>query len=153
VVLPNLPALRVQKIVDVLSDPVNGAVNPRQIPGSIQRYRVTVTNTGPGTVDASTLVIADVIPANSDLVVAGGDAVQFVDGSVPSGLTFSYATNVTFSSQPGGTPPYNYVPAPPDANGVDPNVRGLRVAPGGAMAAASGGSQPSFSVEFRVRVR
>ena len=29
VVLPNLPALRVQKIVDVLSDPVNGAVNPR----------------------------------------------------------------------------------------------------------------------------
>ena len=48
VVLPNMPALRVTKTVDVLSDPVNGAVNPRQIPGSLQRYRVTVTNTGSG---------------------------------------------------------------------------------------------------------
>ena len=48
VVLPNMPALRVTKTVDVLSDPVNGAVNPRQIPGSLQRYRVTVANTGVG---------------------------------------------------------------------------------------------------------
>jgi uncharacterized repeat protein (TIGR01451 family) len=154
VVLPNLPALRVQKTVDVVSDPVNGTVDPLQIPGSIQRYRVTITNTGPGAVDASTLVIADVVPVNAEFVVAtsGADPVQFVDGSVPSGLTFSYATSVTFSAQPGGAPPYTHVPSA-NGNGVDPAVTGLRIAPSGSMAGAAGGSEPSFSVEFRVRVR
>jgi uncharacterized repeat protein (TIGR01451 family) len=154
VVLPTLPALRVTKTVDVLSDPVNGALNPRQIPGSVQRYRVTVANTGAGAVDSSTLVLADVVPANADLVVtaASGDPVQFLDGSVPSGLTFNYATHVTYSSQPGGAPPYDYVPAA-NANGVDPNVTALRIAPSGAMTGAASGSDPSFSVEFRVRVR
>jgi hypothetical protein len=152
VVLPNLPALRVTKTVDVVSDPVNGTTTPRQIPGSIQLYRVTIANTGPGAVDASTLVIADVLPANAELVVAGGPAVQFADGSVPSGLTFTYAANVGFSNQPGGAAPYSYTPAA-NGNGTDPAVTGVRIAPSGAMAAASGGNQPSFSVEFRVRVR
>lgn len=154
IVLPTLPALRVTKNVDVLLDPINGAVNPRQIPGSVQRYRVTVANTGVGAVDASTLVIADLVPANAELVVAGGpgDPVQFFDGTVPSGLTFAYATNVTFSSQPGGAPPYNYVPVA-NLSGVDPNVTALRIAPSGAMAGAASGNDPSFSVEFRIRVR
>ena len=120
----------------------------------MQRYRVTVTNTGAGTVDASTLVIADVVPANAELVVVGGPAiaVQFFDGTTPSGLTFAYATHVTFSSQPGGAPPYTYVPVP-NGNGVDPNVTALRIAPSGAMAGAASGNNPSFSVEFRIRVR
>jgi uncharacterized repeat protein (TIGR01451 family) len=152
VVLPTLPALRVTKNVDVLSDPVNGSANPRQIPGSVQRYRVNVTNTGVGAVDASTLVIADVVPANAELVVAGGDAVQFVDGATPSGLTFAYAAHVSFSNRPGGAPPYDYVPVP-NANGVDPNVTALRVSPSGAMVGAASGNEPSFNVEFRVRVR
>jgi len=152
VVLPTLPALRVQKTVDVLSDPVSGSVNPLQIPGSIQLYRVTITNTGPGSVDASTLVIADLIPANAALVVTGNSTVQFVDGPVASGLTFVYATHAAFSNQPGGAPPYTYVPVA-NGDGVDPNVTGLRIAPAGAMAGASGGNEPSFSVEFRIRVR
>jgi uncharacterized repeat protein (TIGR01451 family) len=152
VVLPLLPTLRVTKTVDVLSDPVSGAVNPRQIPGSLQRYRVTVTNTGVGS--ASTLVIADLVPANAELFVAngGGDPVQFVDGVTPSGLTFDYATQVTYSSQPGGVPPYSYVPTA-NGNGVDPNVTALRIAPSGAMPGAAGANQPSFSVVFSVRVR
>ena len=151
---PLLPALRVTKNVSVLSDPIHGAVNPFQIPGSLQRYRVTVTNTGVGSVDASTLVIADVVPANAELFVAsgGGDPVQFVDGAIPSGLTFDYATHVTYSNQPGGAPPYSYVPTA-NGNGVDPNVTALRIAPGGAMSGAAGASQPSFTVEFSVRVR
>jgi len=154
VVPPLLPALRVTKTVDVLSDPVHGAVNPFQIPGSLQRYRVTVTNTGVGSVDASTLVIADIVPANTELFVSsgGGDPVQFFDGSTPSGLTFSYPTSVTYSNQPGGAAPYSYTPTA-NGNGVDPSVTALRIAPSGAMPAAAGANQPSFSVEFRVRVR
>jgi hypothetical protein len=111
-----------------------------------------VTNTGVGSVDASTLVIADVIPANAELVVAGGPAVQFIDGAPPSGLTFDYATQVTFSNQPGGAPPFTYVPVA-NGNGVDPAVTALRIAPNGAMSGAVSGNEPSFSVEFRVRVR
>jgi uncharacterized repeat protein (TIGR01451 family) len=152
VVLPNLPTLRVQKTVTVLSDPVNGSANPFQIPGSVQGYRVTVTNSGPGPVDASTLVIADLVPANAELVVTPGDAVQFFDGATPSGLAFDYAADVTFSNQPGGAPPFTYVPVA-NGNGVDPAVTALRIAPSGAMSGAASGNEPSFSVEFRVRVR
>jgi uncharacterized repeat protein (TIGR01451 family) len=119
----------------------------------VQRYRITVTNTGPGTVDASTLVIVDPVPAGAQLYVAtgGGNPVQFIDGPVASNLTFNYATNVTYSNQPGGGPPFSYLPVP-NANGFDANVKGFRVAPSGTLAGASGASQPSFSVEFRVRV-
>jgi hypothetical protein len=154
VVPPLMPALRVTKNIDVLSDPIRGAVNPLQVPGSFQRYRVTVTNTGVGSVDASTLVIADVVPANAELFVASGagNPVQFFDGAIPSGLTFNYGTQVTYSNQPGGAPPYSYVPTA-DGNGVDPAVTALRIAPSGAMNPAAGANQPSFSVEFRVRVR
>jgi hypothetical protein len=59
---------------------------------------------------------------------------------------------VTFSNQLGGMPPYTYAPTA-NGNGVDPNVTALRIAPSGAMPGASSGSQPSFSIEFRVRVR
>ena len=81
-----------------------------------------------------------------------GDPVQFVDGATPSGLTFAYATHVLFSNRPGGAPPYDYVPVP-NAMGVDPNVTGLRIAPSGAMPGIASGNPPSFSVEFRARVR
>jgi uncharacterized repeat protein (TIGR01451 family) len=153
VVVPVPPALRVQKTVTLESDPVNGAANPRQIPGSVQRYRITVTNTGAGTVDASTLVVVDVVPPNAQLYVAtsGGPPVQFVDGSVPSGLTFAYGAHVAYSNRPGGAAPFDYVPTP-DANGFDANVTALRIAPGGVLAGAVCANQPSFRLEFRIRV-
>jgi uncharacterized repeat protein (TIGR01451 family) len=143
----------VQKTVSVLSDPVSGVTNPHQIPGSVQRYQIVVTNTGPGTVDASTLVIVDPVPTGATAYVstAAGNPVQFIDGSVPSNLAFSYPANVGYSSQPGGAPPYNYVPVP-DANGYDANVTAIRIAPTGTLAGASGGAQPSFTIEFRARV-
>ena len=61
------------------------------------RYDVTVTNSGPGSVDANTLVITDPIPANTAMYVATtpGNPVVFVNGATPSGLTFTYATNVS----------------------------------------------------------
>lgn len=148
------PALRVRKTSVVVSDPVNGAVGPRRIPGSIQLYTVTVTNTGPGAVDASSLVIIDRIPSGATLFVggAGGDAVEFVDGPTSSGLSFDAVANVSFSSQPGGGPPFDQAPMP-DAEGFDPAITGLRIAPGGSMNGAMSATPPSFSVSFRVRLR
>ncbi len=148
------PALRATKVSEVLSDPFNGATLPKRIPGAFVRYAVTVTNTGTGTVDNASLVLTDPVPAGTALYVASsaGPPVEFIDGTTPSGLTFSLPANVRYSSQPGGGPPYDYVPVP-DANGVDVNVTGLRVAPGGVMAAAGPGGSPSFTVRFRVRIR
>ncbi|MEZ5458985.1 MAG: hypothetical protein R3E65_06645 [Steroidobacteraceae bacterium] len=148
------PQLRVQKTSEVISDPFNGTLNPRRIPGAIVRYAVTVTNTGPGAVDADSLVIQDVLPPDTELLVAPslGAAIEFLQGVPPSGLSFSPATGVAYSNQAAGGAPWNYVPAP-GAEGFDPAIRGLRITPSGSLAGSTGGGDPSFTVRFRVRVR
>ncbi len=148
------PLLQVQKSSDVLADPYNGTTLPKRIPGSTVRYAVTIANSGTGTVDNASLVLTDPVPAGTALFVsnAGGPPVEFIDGTPASGLAFSYPAAVSFSNQPGGGAPYSYVPTP-DANGVDSNVTGLRVAPTGVLAAAGLGGNPSFTIRFRVRVR
>jgi uncharacterized repeat protein (TIGR01451 family) len=148
-----LPQLSVQKISDVLIDPVNGATNPKRIPGATVRYEVVVRNNGIGMSDNGSVVLTDPIPANTALFVstASGDPVEFLDGSPGSGLSFSYAANVSYSRQAGGGPPYTYTPVP-DASGFDPVVTGLRVAPAGALLPNSAGGAPGFSIRFRVRL-
>lgn len=148
VVIPQ-PSLTMLKTSTVLSDPVNNTTNPKRIPLAVIRYDITVTNTGPGTVDTGTLTITDPVPANSSLFVGAG-AVAFSNGATPSGLTFAFPANVSFS-QTGPAGPWGYTPVP-DGSGYDPTVRGLRVVPGGVMSAASGGNNPSFTIQFRVRV-
>jgi uncharacterized repeat protein (TIGR01451 family) len=149
-----MPTLQISKISEVLSDPVNGTSNPKRIPLSVVRYTITVTNTGPGAVDANSLIVTDVIPADAAMFVdgSGGNPVEFIDGSTSSGLTFNYASNVTYSSAPGGGVPFTYAPTS-NANGVDLGVTGVRIAPTGTMPGASGVNQPSFVVRFRVKVK
>jgi len=144
------PALTVVKSSTVLSSPVAGL--PKRIPQSVVRYDITVTNSGPGVVDANTLVITDPIPTDSAMFVAttSGDPVVFVNGSPVSGLNYTYGTHVTYSNV-GASGPWTYVPVP-DANGYDAAVRAIRVAPAGTMSAAGGGN-PSFTLQFRVRIR
>jgi uncharacterized repeat protein (TIGR01451 family) len=148
VVAPLMPTLTVAKTSVVVSDPFGNA-NPKRIPQSVVRYDITVTNSGPGTIDSNSLVITDPVPANTALYVGGVSPVAFVNGTPASGLTFNYATNVSYSSV-GESGPFDYTPVP-DANGFDPAVRALRVAPGGVMN-ATGGGNPSFTVQFRVRI-
>lgn len=144
-----LPALSVQKLSSIVSDPLNGATNPKRIPGGVVRYTITVTNAGEGAIDASTLAITDPLPADVELCVAAacGGVLAFVDGAPASGLAFTYTTHASFSSAPSGGTPYSYTPAP-TPEGYDANIRGIRIAPSGAMVGAS-----SFSVRFNVRVR
>jgi uncharacterized repeat protein (TIGR01451 family) len=151
---PLRPALAVVKISSVLTDPANGTVNPKRIPGSVVLFAVTVTNSGSGTVDGSSLLITDPIPANTSVCVStlcATPIVEFLDGATPSGLGFSYAANVSFSSAIGGGAPYTYTPVP-DASGFDSAVTGIRIASTGTMNAAASGN-PSFTVRFRVRVK
>jgi trimeric autotransporter adhesin len=149
-----MPALSVHKISAVLSDPVNGATSPKRIPGSVLRYTITVTNAGEGSIDASTLAIADPLPGDVELcvAVACGGALTFIDGSPPSALSFTYANDATYSSAVGGGAPYTHVPSP-TAEGYDPNIRGIRIVPTGAMASATSSGATSFSIRFNVRVK
>ncbi len=153
-VTPLPPGLRVQKISEVLSDPVNGSTNPKRIPGAIVRYTISVTNSGTGSPDTASLLLLDPIPADTDLVIAGlpGGPVEFIDGTPASGLAVTPADNVSFTQQAGGVGPFTYLPTA-NAVGVDPLVTALRVAPAGLMAPASAAGTPGFAIRFRVRVR
>lgn len=148
---PKVANLTMTKTSAVVSDPVNGSVNPKLIPGTVVRYTITVTNAGTGPVDASTVVITDPLPATMIAHVAG-TAITFTDGATASGLGWSYPANVTWSKQAGGGAPYSYTPVP-DGNGDDALVTGIRIAPSGVMAAATAGAQPSFSVSFLATIR
>jgi uncharacterized repeat protein (TIGR01451 family) len=145
------PSLTILKTSTVLSDPVNNTSNPKRIPLAVVRYDVTVTNSGPGTVDAGTLVITDPIPTDAAMYVSttSGDPVAFVNGATASGLIYAYASHVSYSST-GLSGPWTYTPAP-DVNGFDPLVRAVRIAPAGVMSAAGTGN-PSFTIQFRVRI-
>ncbi len=158
VVLPNIVAL---KFVTVQSDPVNGTVNPKAIPGAAMLYTVTTTNQGGGAADADSVVVTDPVPANTELFVndlggAGSGPVLFSNGATPSGLSYSFinlgsgADNIAFSSDSGAT--WTYTPVP-DGNGYDANVTNIRVSPSGAFNGAAGPNQPSFNLQFQVRVK
>ncbi|HLA70542.1 MAG TPA: hypothetical protein VK624_03460 [Steroidobacteraceae bacterium] len=144
------PSITMLKTSTVLSDPVNTS-NPKRIPLAVVQYEISVTNSGPGTVDSNTLVITDPLPTATAMYVATalGDPLVFVNGSTPSGLTFNYASNVTYSSVGAGGP-WTYTPVP-DANGFDALVKAVRISPSGIMSAAGSGN-PSFVVRFRVRI-
>jgi uncharacterized repeat protein (TIGR01451 family) len=147
-VAPLMPSLTILKTSTVLSDPIPSA-QPKRIPGAVVRYDITVTNSGPGTVDANTLVITDPVPANTTMYVGGASPVVFINGSPVSGLSYSYVTHVKYSSV-GESGPFTYTPVP-DANGFDAAVRAVRIAPAGVMN-ATGGGNPSFTIQFQVRI-
>ena len=147
------PMLFVEKTAQIIDDPFNGSSNPKAIPGATMQYNILVRNEGIGTTDNNSLVVREVLPANTSLFIstASGDPISFSDGSIASGLTFNYASNVRYTNQAGGGAPYNYVPVP-DANGYDSNVTGFAVNPGGIMSAAAGSDHPSFTITLRIRI-
>jgi uncharacterized repeat protein (TIGR01451 family) len=150
VVIPQ-PSLTILKSSQVLSDPVNNTTFPKRIPQAVVRYDVTVTNSGPGTVDSGTLVITDAIPADASMYVStsSGDPVVFANGTPVSGLTYNYAAHVRYSSV-GVAGPWTYTPLP-DPSGFDPGVRAVQISPAGVMSAAGTGN-PAFTIQFRVRI-
>lgn len=147
------PSLLVSKVAQTLTDPVNGGSGAKSIPGAVVQYTIGVSNQGLGSPDNDSIIITDPLPADTALFVdtSSGDPISFVDGAVSSGLAYNYASDVTFSNQVGGGPPYNYTPVP-DAQGFDPLVTGYRINPTGVMNATVGGNVPSFNIQLRVRI-
>ena len=141
----NKAKLTISKALTIVSDPVNGTTNPKLIPGAIVDYVITITNTGTGPVDLSTVVINDPIPANLATFVQGSAPVTFSDGTPATGLTYSYVAASTWTRTGG-------FPLAPDAAGFDSAITNLRVAPTGTMPGATVAGQPNFTVKFRARV-
>jgi len=159
-ILVSTATLTVLKSVQTYSDPLHGTTGPYNIPGARLLYTIQVTNSGIGATDPDTVTILDAIPANTALQVtdlggAGSGPVLFIDGSPASGLTYTFASpgsptdDLEFSTD--GLV-WSYAPTP-DANGVDSNVRYIRVNPGNAMQGNTGGGDPGFEVRFMVIVQ
>jgi uncharacterized repeat protein (TIGR01451 family) len=146
--------LTVVKLVLVQSDPVNGTVNPKAIPGAIVEYQVIVTHPGEPA-DSDTVVVSDPLPPQTEFRVAditgegsGSGPVRFIDSTTaPSGLTYSYPADVAFSNNGGGS--WDYVPSDPDGDGIDPDITDIRISPKGTF----NGGNAQFTVSFRVRIK
>jgi uncharacterized repeat protein (TIGR01451 family) len=97
-------ALTATKTSRVISDPLNGATNPKLIPGAVVEYCITVAN-GSGGAAAANVAISDTLPAtttydaafgvkvngtvtsgtcNADGAIAGAHASGVVSGTIPS---------------------------------------------------------------------
>ncbi len=158
------PVITVVKSIQVISDPVNGGVNPKAIPGAELVYTITVTNSGLGQTDPDSLFVTEPVPANMDLFVGdigavGSGPVAFIDGTNASGFSYTFiglgdfTDDVDFSSDGGAT--NNHVPVP-DVNGYDisvPLTNYLQVNPKGSFNPSDGVNHPSFMVRFRGRMR
>ena len=126
---------------------------PKSLPGADMDYTVEVSNQGPGTADADTVTITLAIDSNTELFVGdldgGGYPVEFNDGATPdeSGLTWSPATDISYSNDNGAT--FSYLP--PGGLDYDPAITHLRIAPAGQLAGKTGAPTPQFTVRYRVR--
>ncbi len=139
-----MPSLTVLKsstpFVTTLTDP-----NRFNIPDAYVYYAITVTNSNSSTVDANSIVMSDLLPAqmtffNGDVDGAGPltGNFEFIPGT--SGLTLG-AANITYLDAAN-----TVIPSPPA--GDAPTVRTLRWAPQGTMA-----SNSSFTLRFRARIK
>lgn len=141
--------LAIAKTSLAYSDPVNGLINPKLIPGGFANYTLTITAPASTSPTNNSVIVTDAIPSNLSLFVGtyapGPGPVRFTAGS--SGLTYSFASlanatdDLEFSNNGGAS--WTYVPTI-DANGVDANVTHVRIRPKGSMMPGS-----SFTINLR----
>jgi hypothetical protein len=160
VTLP-MPNIMMLKSVSVISDPVNTSAPYRSIPGAVMQYAVSASNQGSGTTDADSVKLEDPIPPDTELFVGdlgtpGSGPVAF--SALTSGLTYTFISlsdntdSIEFSNTTTG-PPYVYGYIPNPVGGYDPDVRSIRINLGGTFAATGSAPYPSFTLQFRVRVK
>ena len=151
------PSMSLVKTSQTDSDPT-GASNPKSIPGAVVEYTIAVTNSGPGSADADSIVINDLLPGEARLLFdpVSDDPLVFEDGAVPSGLSYTFgsladpADDVRFSNDGGAT---SVTPVVDPVSGLDltsPRINHLRINPKGTLLETSSG--PSFSLRLKVQL-
>ena len=141
--------LTVTKDAALVSDPVNGTVNPKYIPGAIVRYTFTVSNSGPTAVDNNTVWLIDTLPGQLNVGTAASPV--FAQGTPTSGLTFSAATDIRYSNAATAPTTFAGCTYTPVA-AYDPAVRFVCLNPKGVMAGSTG-TPPSFTLSIQAQVR
>ncbi|MEA3008389.1 MAG: trimeric autotransporter adhesin [Sphingomonadales bacterium] len=161
VVTDPAPSLTTVLSHPLVSDPSNGTVNPKAIPGAVLVYSLSVSNSSAGYPDSNSMAVVQSVPAQASLFVGdlgstGSGPVAFAQGSPSSGLTYAYSSlasttdDLAFSNNGGAS--FGYTPAA-DASGYDSAVTHIKVSPKGVFAGASGSGSPSFTISYRIKVK
>jgi len=122
--------LAITKSVTVISDPFNGTVNPKAIPGAIVEYSVEVVNSG--TQDADDIVVTDAIDALVTFLVAAYGANQDVRYDIDGG-------------------PFSYCDAS-DGDATDCDLAGATLTVGGTGLSLTVAAGETLTVSFQVEI-
>jgi uncharacterized repeat protein (TIGR01451 family) len=129
-------ALSVQKTSAVISDPLNGATNPKSIPGAVMEYGIKLTNTG--AVSATVVTITDLVPVNTTFA-------NNVYSSGTRNVSILVGAATTFCQA--------------EAGGTDSNADGCFLTAGGvltvgspALSSVATGAGNAVTVSFRVTI-
>lgn len=134
-----LPVVAVTKT----SQAVSGTLGAFNTPSNDVIYTLTVNNTGGSPVDASTLQLGDVLPANVEFRNQAFDGTTTLPVKlVTAGGTTLAAANILYSQT--GNAGFTYTPA----SGYDPLVDEIRITPQGQLAANS-----QLVLQFRARIK
>ncbi len=149
------PKLEASKTVSVYDPSATGTVYA--LPGNDVIYTISVDNIGTGDADTDSMELIDRLPPEIEIwngdIDDGGPETDPVSFSQTGGggLTFNYATDVRFGTGP--TKPADFdscTTVAPDSS-YRPDLTFICFNPKGAMAA--GDPDPSFSVNFRARIK
>lgn len=134
----------------------SNSTSPYAIPGSELLYTLEIENTGSKAVNSNSIVIIDAVPEqtifyNGDIDGAGPETGTITFNSAGSGLNFTEATDLAFSSasiKPSSFAACTYTPAA----GYDVNVNFICLNPKGKLNAGSLETS-NFSLSFRAQVK
>lgn len=140
--------LSVSKLATPVSDPVNGASNPKLIPGAVINYSFVVANTGATAVDSNTVWLIDALPVQ--LRVGTAASPVFTQGSPSSGLTFTAGTDIRYSNAAAAPTSFAACTYTPTA-AYDAAVKFVCLNPKGAMAGSTG-TPPSFTLSIQAQL-
>lgn len=163
----SLPNIKVEKTVEVYSDPIHGTNNannyPKAFPGAILTYTITAENTGPGVAQDDSIWLSDAVPAKTYMLVtdyngiSGQGPVINTTAGTANGLTYEFTAlnstsdDIEFSDSEGAN--FNYTPLP-DGEGIDKNITHFRINPKGIFQAPTAGeSSKQFIIKFRVQLQ
>ncbi|NOT15181.1 MAG: hypothetical protein HOP21_06320 [Methylotenera sp.] len=113
--------ISVQKTVTLVCDPFNGITNPKNIPGAIERWTITISNAGAAAASASLAQVSDTLNAATTFdpnLVAPTNAATCGSGTgvAESAAGSGFKLDVTGDTRPGTYPKYLTTTA--DADGA-----------------------------------